>query len=127
MRAQFQQFAFRWLLNSLGLWVAVKLFGTGYTESPEGIATFLIAGLVLSIINALLKPLVIILALPALLLTLGVFMLIVNGFLVYISFKIAPSIDMTFWHAVVAGVVISLVNYTVSSIVESRGVKKEDA
>ncbi|HMQ95660.1 MAG TPA: phage holin family protein [Candidatus Saccharibacteria bacterium] len=126
MKSQLQQFAFRWLLNSLGLWLAVRLFGTGYAETPESLLTFLLVGLVLSIVNSLLKPLIIILALPALLLTLGVFMLIINGFLVYITFKIAPGVEMTFWHSVIAGVVISLVNYTVSSFVESQSNNKED-
>lgn len=79
---------------------------------------FLIAGLLFSIVNAFLRPIIIILSLPALLLTLGLFMVIVNGFMVYVALKLAPDFSMTFWHSVLTGLVISLVNYIVSNIVD---------
>ena len=120
MRQQFVGFVVRWLLNVLGLWLAVRLFGTGYGERPEEMSVFLIAGLVFSIINALLRPVVIILSLPALLLTLGLFMLVVNGFLVYVAMAITPGFSMTFWHSILTGIVISLVNYIVSNVVELK-------
>ncbi len=126
MQQQFQSFVIRWLLNSLGLWVAVKLFGTGYTETPEGIFIFLLAGLVFSVANALLKPIVIVLSLPALLVTLGLFMLVVNGFMVWLSLKLVPGIGMTFWHSILTGIVISLVNYIVSNVVDINGSRQQD-
>jgi len=57
---------------------------------------FLVAGLVFSLVNAVLKPIVTILSLPAILLTLGLFTIIVNGVMVYISLKLTPGITMTF-------------------------------
>lgn len=126
MRRQLHSFVIRWLLNSVGLWLAVKLFGTGYTETPEGSVVFLIAGLIFSIINATLKPILIILALPALLVTLGLFMFIVNGFLVYVSLKLAPGVDMTFWYSVLSGIVISLVNYIVSNVIDLQYVRSQE-
>lgn len=126
MQQQFQSFVVRWLLNTVGLWVAVKLFGTGYTETPEGVFIFLFAGLVFSIANALLKPIVIVLSLPALLVTLGLFMLVVNGFMVWLSLKLAPGISMTFWHSILTGIVISLVNYIVSNVVDINGSRQQD-
>lgn len=118
MRKQLQSFSIRWLLNSLGLWLAVSLFGTGYTETPEGVVVFLVAGFVFSVVNALLRPIIIIFSLPALLLTLGLFMLFVNGVLVYISLKLAPGVSMTFVHSILTGIVISLVNYIVSNVID---------
>lgn len=126
MRRQFHSFIIRWLLNSVGLWLAVKLFGTGYTETPEGSLVFLVAGLILSIINAVLKPILVIFALPALLVTLGLFMFIVNGFLVYVALKLAPGVDMTFWYAVLSGIVISLVNYIVSNMIDLKYIKSHE-
>ncbi len=126
MQRQFQSFVIRWLLNSIGLWVAVKLFGTGYTETPEGVFIFLLAGLVFSVANAILKPIIIVLSLPALLVTLGLFMLIVNGFIVWLSLKLMPGIGMTFWHSVLTGIVISLVNYIVSNVVDLNGSRQQD-
>ena len=74
--------------------------------------------MIFSIINAVLKPAVIILALPAILVTLGFFTIIVNGLMVYISLRLTPGLEMTFWNSVLTGLVLSLVNYIVSSALE---------
>jgi putative membrane protein len=128
MKKQFFVFVLRWILNSIGLWVAVRVFGTGYGDADlvTGVSAFLFAGLIFSIINTILKPIVIILSLPAILLTLGLFTIIVNGFMVYISLKLAPGLHMTFWHSVLAGIVLSLVNYIVSSALELQYVRKQE-
>jgi putative membrane protein len=120
MKKQFVLFLFRWALNSFGLWVAVRLFGTGYSDDQlsAGFWAFVVAGLIFSIINSVLRPIVIILSLPAILVTLGLFTLIVNGLMVYWSLALAPGIHMTFWHSVLTGMVLSLLNYIVSSIME---------
>ncbi len=120
MKKQFVLFLFRWALNSFGLWVAVRLFGTGYSDDQlsAGFWAFVGAGLIFSIINSVLRPIVIILSLPAILVTLGLFTLIVNGLMVYWSLALAPGIHMTFWHSVLTGMVLSLLNYIVSSIME---------
>ena len=118
MKKQFFVFILRWILNSIGMWVAVRLFGTGYNDSVTGVWVFLFAGLIFSVINTILRPIVIILSLPAILLTLGLFTVIVNGLMVYISLKLAPGLHMTFWNSVLTGIVLSLVNYIVSSALE---------
>ena len=98
----------------------MRIFGTGYSEQQidSGFYVFLVAGLIFSIINAVLKPAVIILALPAILVTLGFFTIIVNGLMVYISLRLTPGLEMTFWNSVLTGLVLSLVNYIVSSALE---------
>ncbi len=122
MKTQFLVFLLRWVLNSLSLWLFVKLFGTGYSDDQinNGLWAFLLVGLIFSIVNAVLRPIVVILALPAILLTLGLFTLIVNGLMVYISFKIAPGVEMTFWYSILTGIVLSLINYIVTSAIEYR-------
>lgn len=128
MKRQFFVFIIRWILNSFGLWIAVRIFGTGYSsaEVDAGIPVFLMAGLIFSVINAVLRPIVIILALPAILLTLGLFTIIVNGLMVYLSLKLAPGLMMTFWHSVLTGLVLSLVNYIVSSMLELEHVRMKE-
>jgi putative membrane protein len=117
MKRQFTIFIVRWLLNSLGLWVAVRLLGTGYSDVMVsiGVIGFLTAGLVFSIVNAVLRPFIVVLSLPAILLTLGLFMLIVNGLMVYVSLKLVPGISMTFFNSILTGMLLSLVNYIVSA------------
>lgn len=119
MKQQFFAFVVRWVLNSFGLWISVRLFGTGVDEQlTESVWVFLIAGLIFSLINSIVRPIAIIVSLPAILLTLGLFTIIVNGLMVYISLKLAPGLTMTFWNSVLTGIVLSLVNYIVSSALE---------
>ncbi len=119
MLKKYQIFIVRWLFNSLGLWIAVGLFDTGKANlgANESLLGFLWAGLVFSIINSILKPFIVILSLPAILLTLGLFMIIVNGILVYISLQFVPDISMKFTNAILTGMILSLVNYIVSATV----------
>jgi putative membrane protein len=122
MSQQFIFFLIRWVFNSLGLWVAARIFnghGVTYDES-QGLVLFLMVGFVLSIVNVILKPIIVILSLPAILLTLGLFTLIVNGFMVYLTGKLVPGFQITFWTAVLAGMIVSLINYVLTSIVDAQ-------
>jgi putative membrane protein len=118
-------FIVRWLFNSLGLWVAVSLLGTGYngTQIGVGVVGFLLAGFIFSIVNTVLKPFIIILALPAILVTLGLFIIIVNGLMVWVSLKLTPGITMTFFNSILTGIILSLVNYIVSATLVLRSNK----
>lgn len=122
IRQQTSNFLLRWALNTLGIWVAVRLLGTGLdgVESATTVSVFVLAGLIFSIVNSVLKPIVTILSLPAILLTLGLFTLVVNGLMVYISLKITPGLSMSFINSVLAGIILSLVNYIVSSLLDLR-------
>jgi putative membrane protein len=122
MKQQFFVFLIRWALNSFGLWVALRLLGTGYEslDVTAGFWGFVLAGLIFSILNSVLKPLAVIFSLPAILLTLGLFMIVVNGALVYLSLAIAPGIAMSFGNSILTGIILSLINYIVSAAVEMR-------
>lgn len=127
MRKQFYVFIVRWVFNSLGLWVAVGVLGSGYSEENTllDIIIFPVAGLVFSTINAVIRPAITILALPAILLTLGLFMLVINGLMVYLSLAISPGLSMTFGNSILAGAMLSLINYMVDSILITKGQKQE--
>jgi putative membrane protein len=113
-------FAVRLLLSSTGLYICVWLFGR--TEAPlSEFWVFLLAGFVFSLVNTVLKPILTILSLPLILLTLGLFTLIVNGILVYVTIALAPGLSMTFWGAVLSGIVMSIVNYAINALVPVGG------
>lgn len=126
MQRQFVIFIIRWLLNSFGLWVAVRLLGTGISDAQVdgSFGVFLLAGLIFSLVNTILRPLVIILSIPAILLTLGLFMLVVNGFMVWLSLQLTPGLEMSFLNSILAGIILSLINYVVSSLVEMNMQKR---
>ena len=123
MRKQFLFFVFRWLVISLGLWVASRLLSGSFVENEATTNTFLLAGLALSLVNTFLKPLVAVLSLPAILLTLGLFMLIINGLMVYVALKLVPGLEVSFWGAVMTGMIISVINYIITGIMDYRTAK----
>jgi len=127
MKKQFAVFLVRWALNSLGIWVAVRLLGSGLdgVEPATTVGAFVLAGLIFSLVNTVLKPIVVILSLPAILLTLGLFTLVVNGFMVYISLKLAPGLAMSFGNSILAGIILSLVNYIVSSALDLKALERQ--
>lgn len=125
MRKQFAVFLLRWLLNTFGLWIASRLLGGGFDDTEATTTTFLLAGLVLSLANSLLRPIVIVLSLPAILVTLGLFMLVVNGLMVYIALNLVPNLDISFVSAIITGVIISLINYIISGVLELNRNNKE--
>jgi putative membrane protein len=114
------RFALRWLVCSLGLWVAAGLLG-GSVSYGNHIGAVLVAGLILAIINALLRPLLVLLTLPAVLVTLGFFMIVINGLTVYLASVLYRPLHITsFWAAMLTGIIIGLVNYLVTAILEER-------
>ncbi|HVX24124.1 MAG TPA: phage holin family protein [Candidatus Saccharimonadales bacterium] len=118
MNRPLYRFLLRWLVCSLGLWMAASFLSSSITYDNK-LRVIIIAGLVLAIINVILKPILIVFSLPAILFTLGLFMIIINGLTVFIASKLYTSLHITnFWAAVFAGMVIGLVNYLVTAILE---------
>lgn len=110
------RFAVRWLVCCLGLWIAAVLLSKSISYNSD-VGVIIVAGLLLAIINIVLKPVLIIFSLPAIVLTLGLFMIIINGVTVFIVSKLYEPLHITnFWAAVFAGMMIGLVNYLVSTI-----------
>lgn len=110
----------RWLVSSLGLWIAAGLLSNSINYQDK-IVVILIAGLLLAIVNVLIKPILVILALPAILFTLGLFMIVINGLMVLLVSKLYAPLEITnFWAAILAGMIIGLVNYLVSAILEEH-------
>jgi putative membrane protein len=114
------RFLLRWFVCSLGLWIAAGILSTSISyESQLGV--IIIAGLVLAIINSILKPIIVFLSIPAIVVTLGLFMLVVNGLTVYLASKLYTPLHITnFGAAIVTGLIIGLVNYLVTAILEDR-------
>ncbi len=124
MKSPLARFLVRWFVCSLGLWIAAGLLATRITYQNEW-QVIVIAGLVLAVVNVIIRPIVIILSLPAILLSLGLFMVIINGFMVFLVSKLYEPLHVTnFWAAMLAGIIIGLVNYLVSAILETS--KKEN-
>jgi len=113
------RFIARWAVSSLGLWVASGLLGPERLSVGNTLWTVLGAGLFLALVNMALKPILVILSFPAILLSLGFFMLIINGFLILLVHWIYnPLYVKNLWVAVAGGVIVGIVNFLVSKILE---------
>jgi len=118
-RSVVERFVVRWAASSLGLWLAAGL--SSHITYNGGAGVILAAGFLLAVLNMLLKPILIILSLPAIILTLGLFMFIVNGLVVYIVSGLYTPLQITsFWSAVFAGIVIGLLNWMISALLEDN-------
>lgn len=118
MKQQLFVFIVRWVATSFGIWLAIRLLGGIEPGHDPTILTYIGAGLAFSVVNSFLKPIVTILSLPAIVLTLGLFMLVVNGLMVWIALLLVPSLGLSFWQAIVAGVILSLINYAISGLLD---------
>lgn len=118
MKKQLFTFTIRLFANALALWLCAEVLRL--VDPQVGIMGFVIGGLILSILNALIKPLLIILMLPAVALTLGFFLIVINGIVVYLASAIYSPLHIdSFWAAVLVGIVIGLVNYIVTITAEA--------
>jgi putative membrane protein len=114
----FSRFTVRWFVCSLGIWIAAGLLGDKISYDSR-ISVIIIGGLVLAIINSIIKPIVVLLSLPAILFSLGLFMIVINGLMIVLASKLYHPLHVTtFGAAMLAGMIIGLVNYLVNTILE---------
>ena len=110
----------RWIVSSLGLWIAAGLLH-GAINYQHSVGVILVGGAILALLNAIIRPLLILISVPVILLSLGLFMFIINGMTVYLASKLYAPLDiMSFGAAILTGLIISLVNYLVTAILETR-------
>src|SRR6266404_3184753 len=101
------RFLARWVVSSLGLWVASGLLGPARLSVGNTLWTVLGAGFFLALVNMAVKPILIILSFPAILLSLGLFMLILNGFLVLmVHWLYSPFYVKNLGVAIIAGIIV---------------------
>ncbi|MGH7192621.1 MAG: phage holin family protein [Candidatus Saccharimonadales bacterium] len=125
MNRPLYRFLTRWLVCSLGLWIAAGFLSSSISYQSD-LSVIIIAGLILAVINIVIKPILIVFTLPAILLTLGLFTILINGLTVFLASKLYTPLHITnFWAAVFAGMVIGLVNYLVTAILEDTGKKQK--
>jgi putative membrane protein len=116
-------FTLRWLVNFLGLWAAAQLM-TGSISYDDRLGVLVVAALIFSLVNAIIRPLVVLLSLPAIVLTLGLFTLVINAFMLWLVTLVYRSFQLrSFWTAVIATVIIWVVNYLLTELLEPKHAK----
>jgi putative membrane protein len=112
-------FILRGLIAALGLWAATEMLD-GFTIDSS--MTLVLAGLLLGVVNAIVRPFALVLSLPALLLSLGLFLLVVNAAMLGLVALMLPGFRIDgFWTAVGGALIVSLVSWVGSWFIGPRG------
>ena len=102
-----------WTLNSLAL-IAVANFVPGI--HVDGFMAAFIAAFVLGLVNTLIRPIFLVLTLPVTLLTLGLFIFVINGLMFWFAGSILRGFTVdSFWHGVFGAVLYSIFSWALSS------------
>lgn len=118
------RFLLRWAINAIALYAAVALV-PGIQPQSQNWLSFIWLALIFGVVNALLGPLLKFLTCPLILLTLGLFSLIINTFLFYLAGRIGTAFGVgftvdSFWSALLGSIVVSLVSVVLSLILKDE-------
>jgi putative membrane protein len=112
-----QRLAITWVFNTIALFVATWLL-SGLSYGNDWWA-LLISGLVFTLVNFFLKPVLAILSIPFIIVTLGIFYFLINVLMLYLTHWIVPQFTIaSFWWAALAAIIISAVNWVLRKLVE---------
>jgi putative membrane protein len=112
-------FLLRAAITALGLWVASEILSGLVFDSTSKL---IVAAILLGVVNAFVRPLAFILTLPITVVTLGLFLLVLNAGMVALVAWIVPGFTISgFWTAVGAALIVSLVSWAASSVIGPNG------
>lgn len=113
------RFLIKWIINSLAILIITYIVKGIQVASP---LTAIVVALVLGIINAFLRPFIILITLPINIFTLGIFTFFINGFLFYLVSKIVKDFVITgFWPAFFGSILFSTISFLLSLLINKEG------
>ncbi|MBI4325400.1 MAG: phage holin family protein [Chloroflexi bacterium] len=114
-QSNLKSFVQRWLITTLAVLVATKVVSGIHYDTPTSLV---VSSLVLGLLNAFLRPVMLLVSLPLLLFTLGLFTFVINALVLWlVSFLLRPHFYVdTFWVAFKGALVISLVTLLLNAL-----------
>ena len=117
VKGQVVRFILRWFVSSVAMYICIN-FSASFREGSEMMRNsfwlYVSAGLIFSVVNTVIKPILTIFSLPLIFLTLGLFTILVNAAMVGLTIWIMPDVQMSFWGAIESCILISVINYLVN-------------
>jgi putative membrane protein len=106
-------------ITALSLWVASQLLpGLQFTSGVQ----LALAAILLGLVNAVVRPIAFVLTLPITVLTLGLFLLVLNAAMIGLVALIVPGFTISgFWTAVGGAIIVSLVSWAASTVIGNTG------
>jgi putative membrane protein len=109
----------KWAINSLAILIVTYIVRGIEVANP---IVVIVAAFVLGIVNAFLRPLLILITLPLNILTLGLFTFFINGFLFYLVSKIVKGFIVTgFWPAFLGALIVSFISFLLNLLINKEG------
>ena len=106
-----------WLINALALLALPYIVPS---VQVSGFGTALVAALLLGLVNAVIRPLLVLLTLPATVLTLGLFIFVINGLLFWMVASFVEGFHVAgFWSAVLGAIVYALISWAASVLLQA--------
>lgn len=113
------RFIVKLLVTALAVWVAAYVLPGVHLENDA--KTIIIVALVLALLNAIVKPILIILTIPVTIVTLGLFLLVINALMVVWTSKLVEGFKVDGWlTALFFSLIVSVVSYILHSIAKDR-------
>ena len=113
------RFIVKLLVTALAVWVAAYVLQGVHLENDA--KTIIIVALVLALLNAIVKPILIILTIPVTIVTLGLFLLVINALMVVWTSKLVDGFKVDGWlTALFFSLIVSVVSYILHSIAKDR-------
>ena len=99
---------------AIAVWVATQVVPGVRADNLVGLA---VMALVLGLVNAIIRPILVVLTLPLTVITLGLFYFVINGIAFNLAAALSPAFHVdTLWHGIVAGIVVSIVSWLIGLI-----------
>ncbi|MFC9436786.1 phage holin family protein [Nocardia sp. NPDC057030] len=122
------QLLIRLIINGVAIWLAaawvdkIDIISPADNGNVGKVLVVLAVAAVFTVVNALVKPIVKLLSLPLVIVTLGLFLLVINALMLWLTAKITETTDYGlrvdgFWAAVVGGLIVSIVNWVLGILV----------
>ena len=112
-------FFLRAAIVALGLWIATETFSGMHISGP---LTLIVAAILLGLVNAVVRPVLIVLTLPLTVVTLGLFLFVVNAAMLGLVALLLPGFRIEgFWTAVGTYLVVSLTSWLASGLIGDKG------
>jgi putative membrane protein len=112
-------FFLRAAIVALGLWLATQVFSGLAFDGP---GTLLAAAVLLGIVNAIIRPIAVVLTLPLTLLSLGLFLVVINaGMLGLVALLLGGFTISSFWTAIGASLLVSVTSWLASGMIANSG------
>ncbi|MEV4128324.1 phage holin family protein [Nocardia sp. NPDC049707] len=122
------QLLIRLIINAVAIWLAaawvdkIEILSPADKGNGGKVIVIVVVAVVFTVVNAVIKPIVKLLSLPLVVVTLGLFLLVINALMLWLTAKITETTDYGlrvdgFWAAVWGGIIVAVVNWVLGILV----------